>query len=187
MIFSLISENIKNYLNKDEINEFIKEKNSKVLVNIKGMADFALEKQKEEEIKNTYEIENGVLVKCKIDLAKAKIPNGVVKIGNEAFRDCTNLAVVEIPDSVASIGNNAFFGCTSLAKINLPNSVTTIGRVAFYNCTNLTSIEIPNSVTTIGYNAFRDCKNLKSIKLSRYCKCETNWNYNCPARVTYID
>ena len=165
-IFSMISEDIKNYLNKDEINEFIKEENGKVLVNIKGMADFALEKQKaEEEIKNTYEIENGVLVKCKIDLAKAKIPNGVVKIGNEAFKACENLTVVEIPDSVVSIGNEVFYLCTSLSKIILPNSVTSIGNYAFYCCTNLTSIEIPNSVTTIGDYAFQSCTNLTSIEI----------------------
>ena len=42
-IFSMISEDIKNHLNKDEINEFIKEENGKVLVNIKGISDFALE------------------------------------------------------------------------------------------------------------------------------------------------
>ena len=38
----------------------------------------------------------------------------VTKIGDSAFKDCTNLTSVTIPDGVTTIHMNAFRGCTSL-------------------------------------------------------------------------
>jgi hypothetical protein len=42
------------------------------------------------------------------------IPNGVTKIGNEAFWNCTNLKEISIPDSVTEIGENAIFYGTKI-------------------------------------------------------------------------
>ena len=89
--------------------------------------------------------------------ANYTIPNGVTKINDYAFNDCTSLAGVVIPDSVTSIGFGAFQGCSSLAEINLPDSVTEIGDWAFVDCASLTEIVIPNSVTKIGETAFFKC------------------------------
>lgn len=89
----------------------------------------------------------------------------VISIGNDAFRNCSNLSSVIIPNSVTSIGNSAFLSCFCLASITIPNSVTRIGNFAFSGCKNITSVTIPNSVTTIGYNAFSGCSSLTSITI----------------------
>ena len=86
------------------------------------------------------------------------IPNGVTRIGDNAFYWCTGLTSIEIPNSVTTIGNSAFYWCLGLTSVTIPNSVTRIGSNAFNWCTSLTSIEIPNSVTTIGGNAFNYTK-----------------------------
>ena len=88
------------------------------------------------------------------------IPNGVKKIGDGAFYDCTGLTSVTIPDSVTEIGDGAFDDCTGLTSVTIPKSVTTIGHWAFAFCHNLTNITIPDSVTHIGVDAFGDCPEL---------------------------
>ena len=48
-----------------------------------------------------FEIENGVLTKVKNkNIKEAVIPEGVTKIGNYAFAECTKLKNITIPNSV---------------------------------------------------------------------------------------
>jgi len=84
-------------------------------------------------------------------------------IGNDAFMDCSGLAVINIPSTVITIGTNAFRGCTGLNNINLPSSINTIGSDAFNGCTGLTTIDIPIAVTTLAAQTFYNCVNLISI------------------------
>ena len=101
---------------------------------------------------------------------KIVIGEGVTKIGNYTFYDCSSLTSITIPESVKSIGESAFKDCSSLTSINIPNSVTSIGYKAFEGCSSLTSITIPESVTSIGDYAFYGCSSLKSVKVSnKYC------------------
>ena len=92
------------------------------------------------------------------------IEDGVTKIGNSAFDDCSGLTSISIPNSVTSIGDYVFNGCSNLTSLTIPNSLTTIGSNAFFN-SGLTSVDIPCSVTTIGSDAFYLCENLSSV----YC------------------
>ena len=78
----------------------------------------------------------------------------VTRIGENAFRDRTELTSVTIPDSVKYIFDHAFSNCTSLETVTIPNSVTDIYSRAFYNCTSLKEVTIPASVTDIGDEAF---------------------------------
>jgi archaellum component FlaG (FlaF/FlaG flagellin family) len=87
----------------------------------------------------------------------------VTHIGDQAFRDCTNLTSATIGNSVTSIGDYAFQDCTSLTSITFRGSVTSIGDYAFYRCTSLASIIIPDSVTSIGNDAFYGCTILASV------------------------
>ena len=133
--------------------------------------------------KYVFDIYNGILI----------IPNGVTRIGNYAFQNCSGLASIEIPDSVTSIGVCAFRFCSGMTSIKIPNSVinieksafsrcdsltcvtigdsvTSVGNFAFYGCTALTSVTIPNSVTSIGDMAFSKCSSLKKIIIPKGTK-----------------
>ncbi len=61
--------------------------------------------------------------------------------------------------TVISIGNNAFKNQTDLVKVIIPNTVTNIGTSAFEGCTALGTLDnpvvIPESVTSIGIDAFK--------------------------------
>lgn len=68
---------------------------------------------------------------------------GIELIGDEAFKDCTNLKSITIPDSVISIGYQAFKNCHNLQSIKGGEGL--MGGMEGYNfvgCTNLKSIAI---------------------------------------------
>ena len=94
-----------------------------------------------------------------------EIPKGVTVIGEDAFRDCSDLQSVTIPDSVTYIGNCAFFNCSNLQSVTIPDSTTEIGDSAFCDCSGLQSVTIPDSVTKIGDCAFRNCSGLQSVTI----------------------
>ena len=123
------------------------------------------------------------------------IPNGVTRIGNEAFADCSNLTSVKIPNSVTSIGHYAFTVCTSLSSIVIPNRVTSIRECAFSGCDRLASVTIGNGVISIEESAFQDCKSLTSIVIGNkvtnigkyaFYNCSSLTSVTIPNKVTSI-
>ena len=94
------------------------------------------------------------------------IPDSIISIGNNCFKDCTNMRVIYIlAHSVLSIGNNAFQGCTGLKNITFSVELTNIGSNSFNNCTALTSVVIPSSMTSISAELFKNCSSLTNITL----------------------
>ena len=98
------------------------------------------------------------------------IPKFVIKIGKNAFRNCSKLSSITIPSSVTKIGSYAFSNCSNLTSISIPNSVTKICSYAFGICTKLTSIIIPDSVIEVEPRAFMSCSNLTSISIPSLIK-----------------
>ena len=134
----------------------------------------------------------------------------VTSIGDYAFKDCDSLTSVNIPNSVIGIGfeafkntgwynkqpndilyldncclgykdsrsrpsshlsiktgtrliaDYAFLYCNGLTSVDIPNSVISIGDFAFSICA-LTNVDIPNSVISIGRHAFFECYYLTSV------------------------
>lgn len=91
------------------------------------------------------------------------IPEGVLRVGADAFFGCTKLTGVSIPNSVTSIGNGAFGTCIQLADVIIGRGVTNIEAFAFESCFCLTRITIPASVASIGNYAFAGCDNLTEV------------------------
>lgn len=103
--------------------------------------------------------------KNRTNITSITIPDGVTSIGTYAFANCFNLASINIPDSVTDIGTYAFRECSKLTTINIPDSVTSINDAMFMYCSSLEHINIPNSITNIGQCAFWQCSSLTSISI----------------------
>ena len=122
-------------------------------------------------------------------LKKITYPNNITEIGDEAFKECTNLSAAPLPETLTTIGDHAFYCCKSATfnDLVIPESVTSIGSYAFSACPNLTSVKIPGTKDTLlGEHAFADCANLKeayfgeNVKLRPGTSC-CHWFNSSPA------
>ena len=95
-----------------------------------------------------FEIKDGVLINCTGEDSHVVIPDGVVKIGPNAFYDFCEGVSLEMPNSVIVIDNDAF--CYApFESISLSESLEVIGESAFADSC-ITSIVIPKGVQKIG-------------------------------------
>lgn len=131
----------------------------------------------------------------KLEIEKVVLSDGISRIGNFAFSNCTALTNINIPDSVSSIGGYAFYDCYALTSIDIPDGVTGISYSAFWACRSLTSINIPDSVSSIDFGAFWGCKSLSNIDIPNsvisigscaFQGCESLSEINIPESVTSI-
>ncbi|MBI9019505.1 MAG: leucine-rich repeat domain-containing protein [Phycisphaerae bacterium] len=93
------------------------------------------------------------------------IPNSVITLEGNAFKNSSGLTSIIIGDSVTDIGYQAFLDCANLVSAIIGDSVTIIGPWAFRGCSNLTSVTIGDSVTIIEDGAFLGCSSLTSISI----------------------
>jgi len=84
------------------------------------------------------------------------IPEGVIKIGSDAFRD-SKIQSISFPDTLTDIGVSAFQDCKSLTEIELPPHLEIIRSRVFSGCMYITSITLPENVKQIGASAFCGC------------------------------
>lgn len=115
-------------------------------------------------------------------LVSAIMPDTVVSINDNAFRDCTRLRYLNL-DKVTNIGNAAFMGCglkrliapslltisnsafrqSSVETVEAMGNVQVLSYGAFWACMSLSSVVLPSSITTIGSYAFTEDSNLISV------------------------
>ncbi|MBQ3193537.1 MAG: leucine-rich repeat domain-containing protein [Oscillospiraceae bacterium] len=118
----------------------------------------------------TVQVEDGILhvgnnaFRGLTELTRAVMADSVMNVAYAAFHDCTSLAQVTLSDTLDYIGCSAFSECDSLKTIDLPDTVRWIDGAAFQG-SGLTSISIPGTVTNITYNAFQSCEDLASVSL----------------------
>ena len=90
----------------------------------------------------------------------------VVKaIDNSVFSSCYSLDTLIIENGVERIGQNAFYNCSNMKSVSLPVSLKSIGDYSFADSYNITNLIIPEGVKTIGHNAFRWCSGIKLLEL----------------------
>ena len=99
------------------------------------------------------------------NISTVVFPEGLLRIGNEAFQDCSSLYYMDLNNDLQEIGQYAFDGCSMLAAVLLPPQVTVIEHGAFQYCTSLSEAVIPDSVTEIGDYAFYRCPSLTEITI----------------------
>lgn len=120
-----------------------------------------------------FVIRAGVLEKYNGSSLNVIIPDDVISISEEAFRNL-NIESVTIPKSVIEIRGHwgriygAFSYCNNLKKIVIPKNVSEIGPYAFYSCKKLEEVVIENDDVVIKTGAFLNCTSLHNVVFSNY-------------------
>ena len=94
------------------------------------------------------------------------IIEGVEYIGDQAFKNCSNLKTVKMANSVKETGVQVFYEDKNLQNINISTNLTVINKYMFASCISLTNIDIPEGVKTIDMYAFSNCPNIEKIEIS---------------------
>ena len=122
------------------------------------------------------------------DLKEVVFNDGLLRIGEGAFKGCKSLLQVVVPSSVNYLGERAFYesaklrkvvfnevntidneafgSCTDLKEVLFKEGLQGVGKASFSRCTSLERISFPSSLEKVGEKAFKDCKNLKEVTFS---------------------
>ncbi|MCR5666170.1 MAG: leucine-rich repeat protein [Eubacterium sp.] len=110
--------------------------------------------------------EDGVLVEYTGGKSDVEIPQGVTKIGENAFYGMP-ITSVSVPSSVLEIGPYAFNNCQKLETVTFAegSKLSKIDEAAFYYCYLLKNIVLPDTVRELGANMFYYCYTLDTINV----------------------
>ncbi|MCI8364332.1 MAG: leucine-rich repeat protein [Eubacterium sp.] len=115
---------------------------------------------------------------CKME--KIVLPDGVTKIGNNAFGACSNLVTLIIGTGeenivdltkINEVGASAFSGCAAITAVKFADydasrTELKLGTRAFASCKSLEEIKIPiKTAANLGANAFEQCVKLVKVGL----------------------
>ena len=98
-------------------------------------------------------------------ISRVKLPDGLTRVGDLAFYQCTALKTVSLPDTVTEVGWHAFDGCSGLVMLDLGEGLAVIEEAGFRSCTSLSSVRLPDSLTTMEFQAFYRCESLTEITI----------------------
>lgn len=108
---------------------------------------------------------NNQLYGCKTTESVVVIPEGIIKICAEVFKDNTTIKKVALPKTLKIIDEQAFAGCQNLQTIELPEGLERLGMACFYRCNKLTHVVLPDSLLEVGRSAFNSCASLTEVQL----------------------
>ncbi len=97
------------------------------------------------------------------------LPETMLEIKKDAFRDCKKLERISLPENLKAVGESAFSNCLSLREINLPSGLTELSEGVFSNCRALEKIEIPKNILKIDTYAFSQA-GLKEVRFEQGSK-----------------
>ena len=80
------------------------------------------------------------------------IPEGVKRIGDNAFHLNKFIKEIHFPDTLVSLGGHAFAYCDNLTEIIMPDSVTEMENNVFDACYNVHTLHISSGLTSIKNN-----------------------------------
>ena len=124
-----------------------------------------------------------------------EIAKNVPTIGDEVFKDYTNLTTItfENPSSLKTIGVDFCYNCSSLTSITNPPTLTSIGDGFCQFCEIIESLTL-TVTTTIGSHFCYTCSQLETLTINsattfgaQFCGYCTNlFSFKIPATVTSI-
>lgn len=94
--------------------------------------------------RNLREIPDRCFQDDNILLRKIDIPEGVERVGRDAFAGCTHLESIKFPESLRHIDRGVFWECRSLDNVVIPAKVESIGDFCIWFCDNLHSVTVKN-------------------------------------------
>ncbi len=100
---------------------------------------------------------------CGKQNAAFTVPDTVVNIAQDAFRNSWGLQTVILPLGLENIGEYAFYDCENLTHITIPAGVSEIKPHTFHKCIRLNEITLSDNIQSIGQDAFRLCPVLKNV------------------------
>lgn len=100
------------------------------------------------------------------ELEHVVIPEGVKKIGQEAFLDQKSMVSIKFPESLVRIDEMAFHNCYGLKEIVFPKNVESIGKYAFLSCEKLKKAELNEGLKFIEDGAFF-CTKIRELELPK--------------------
>ena len=98
-------------------------------------------------------------------LTSFDIPEGIIEIEPDTFKDCIRLKTVTFPSTLKTIYAGAFEGCVALENVTLNEGLEDIRNNAFENCFSLKEIILPSTIKSVGIEAFKHCESLKKVHL----------------------
>lgn len=81
----------------------------------------------------------------------------ITVIGLYCFFDCEGMKSVSLPEGIIKIEDQAFAMCKGLTELIIPNSVASIGAFAFRDCRNLRRVVLPKGLRRLPQGAFSFC------------------------------
>ncbi len=139
-------------------------------------------------------------------LTTVVIPEGVTRLGSNAFSRCGNLEKVTVPASVTDIGNPGVGAFNKCEKLKTAGPIgggydfefgwtEAIPDNGLRSLSGLTSVVLPASITAIGENAFQGCGALAEVTIPNgvtvigeqaFWNCASLTEITIPASVTNI-
>lgn len=108
------------------------------------------------EVTNYLGCETEIIIPAMIDEKQ------VTRIGQEAFKDHSELETVSFPEGLTEIQQNAFENCSGLISITIPSSVRSINGNPFNGCLGLESIVVDENNET--YDSRDNCNAIICIE-----------------------
>ena len=105
---------------------------------------------------NTY-LSNAPWMKDYVErIAEIELPEGLTRVGDEAFDGCYNARVLSLPSTLRSIGVYAFCNVQGWPSqdLRLPENLVSVDSRAFAYCGGIKNLYLPASLTSIGTAAF---------------------------------
>ena len=137
-------------------------------------------------------IENEAFAECPnltsvVFLSSAEGESSLERIETKAFYNCRNLSGLVLPGNLAYIGEEAFKNCINIATtLVIPDSVKEIGKAAFFACYYIETLKIRSGVTQIAEDTFFCCDGVKKLILSNALTSVGGWAFCSPSKIEAV-
>ncbi|MCI6619712.1 MAG: leucine-rich repeat domain-containing protein [Prevotella sp.] len=115
--------------------------------------------------KAVYTADKTLLIYQLADEAKAAVPEGVQRIGRQAFVHHDRLTRLTLPKSLCKIGREAFCCCGKLEAVTVPATVKCVNGLAFAHCGALKEVVFEGIPEHISPKAFGGCTSLRTVRV----------------------